>query len=166
VVPQQIDLFSGTIIENIALGDPEPDLGRILFLAKKLGIDEFIEKLPNTYNSIVVEQGTNFSGGQQQRLAIARALYRNPEILILDEATSSLDPASEQKVQETLGWFKAQGKTIILIAHRLSTIKHCDQILVLNKGKLVEQGNHLELLENEGHYARLWEYHAASTLQH
>ena len=107
VVPQQIDLFSGTIIENIALGDPEPDLGRILFLAKKLGIDEFIEKLPNTYNSIVVEQGTNFSGGQQQRLAIARALYRNPEILILDEATSSLDPASEQKVQEILGWFKA-----------------------------------------------------------
>jgi ABC-type bacteriocin transporter len=166
VVPQQIDLFSGTIIENIAIGDPEPDLGRILFLAKLVGIDEFIEKLPNTYNSIVVEQGTNFSGGQKQRLAIARALYRNPEILILDEATSSLDPASEQKVQETLGWFKAQGKTIIVIAHRLSTIKHCDQILVLSKGKLVEQGNHFELLENEGHYARLWDYHAASTLQH
>ncbi|GAB2676004.1 peptidase domain-containing ABC transporter [Flavihumibacter cheonanensis] len=164
VVPQHIDLFSGTIIENIAIGDPEPDLGRILFLAKLLGIDEFIEKLPNTYNSIVVEQGTNFSGGQKQRLAIARALYRNPEILILDEATSSLDPASEQKVQETLGWFKAQGKTIIVIAHRLSTIKHCDQILVLSKGKLVEQGNHFELLENEGHYARLWDYHAASTL--
>lgn len=166
VVPQQIDLFSGTILENIAIGDPEPDLGRILFLAKLLGIDEFIEKLPNTYNSVVVEQGTNFSGGQKQRLAIARALYRNPEILILDEATSSLDPANEQKVQETLGWFKAQGKTIILIAHRLSTIRNCDQILVLNKGKLVEQGRHFELLEQEGHYARLWEYNAASTLQH
>jgi ATP-binding cassette subfamily B protein len=165
VVPQDIDLFSGTILENIAIGEDEPDLGRIIFLSKKLGTDEFIEKLPNSYNSRVVEQGTNFSGGQKQRLAIARALYRNPEILILDEATSSLDPASEQKVQDTLNWFKAQGKTILLIAHRLSTVKHCDQILVLNKGTLVEQGNHFELLENQGLYSRLWNHHSGSTHQ-
>jgi ATP-binding cassette subfamily B protein len=159
VVPQHIDLFSGTIIENIAIGDNEPDMQRILFLSKMIGIDEFIEKLPNTYNSIVSEQGVNLSGGQRQRLAIARALYRNPEILILDEATSSLDPVSEQKVQDTLNWFKAQGKTVIIIAHRLTTIKKCDNILVLNQGKLVEQGSHNQLMQSNGHYKGLWNYH-------
>ena len=162
VVPQHIDLFSGTIIENIAIGDNEPDMQRILFLSKMIGIDEFIEKLPNTYNSIVSEQGVNLSGGQRQRLAIARALYRNPEILILDEATSSLDPVSEQKVQDTLNWFKAQGKTVIIIAHRLTTIKKCDNILVLNQGKLVEQGSHNQLLQINGYYTNLWSYHTAS----
>jgi ATP-binding cassette subfamily B protein len=107
----------------------------------------------------VSEQGVNLSGGQRQRLAIARALYRNPEILILDEATSSLDPVSEQKVQDTLNWFKAQGKTVIIIAHRLTTIKKCDNILVLNQGKLVEQGSHNQLMQSNGHYKGLWNYH-------
>ncbi|HET9056999.1 MAG TPA: peptidase domain-containing ABC transporter [Chitinophagaceae bacterium] len=162
VVPQHIDLFSGTIIDNIAVGDYEPDMQRILTLSKMLGINEFVEKLPNTYNSIISEQGVNLSGGQRQRLAIARALYRNPEILILDEATSSLDPTSEQKVQHTLDWFKAQGKTIIIIAHRLTTIKHCDSILVLHNGKLVEQGSHGDLLQTDSHYTRLWSYHTAT----
>ena len=162
VVPQTIDLFSGTIIDNIALGEQEPDIKKILFLCKMIGIDEFIEKLPNTYNSIVSEQGVNLSGGQRQRIAIARALYRNPEILILDEATSSLDPASEQKVQDTLHWFKAQGKTIIIIAHRLTTIKKCDRILVLHQGKLVEEGAHDKLLVQNGHYAGLWDYQTAT----
>lgn len=161
VVPQHIDLFGGTIVDNIAVGDYDPDMQRILFLSKMIGIDEFIEKLPNTYNSIVSEQGVNLSGGQRQRLAIARALYRNPEILILDEATSSLDPTSEQKVQETLNWFKAQSKTIIIIAHRLTTIKNCENILVLHQGKLVEEGSHHELLESNGHYTKLWSYHTA-----
>jgi ABC-type bacteriocin transporter len=162
VVPQHIDLFSGTITDNIAIGDYEPDLQRVLMLCKMLGIDEFIEKLPNTYNSIVSEQGVNLSGGQRQRLAIARALYRNPEILILDEATSSLDPASEQKVQDTLNWFKLQNKTIIIIAHRLTTIKLCDKILVLYKGNLVEEGSHNELVQTNGHYTQLWSYHTAT----
>lgn len=162
VVPQHIDLFGGTIVDNIALGDYEPDMQRILFLSTMIGIDEFIKKLPNTYNSIVSEQGVNLSGGQRQRLAIARALYRNPEILILDEATSSLDPTSEQKVQDTLSWFKVQGKTIIIIAHRLTTIKNCDKILVLNQGKLVEQGSHNDLLQLNGHYTQLWSYHSAT----
>lgn len=162
VVPQHIDLFTGTITSNIAVGDYNPDMDKVLTLSKLIGIDEFIEKLPNTYNSLVSEQGVNLSGGQRQRLAIARALYRNPEILILDEATSSLDPTSEQKVQDTLNWFKEKGKTIIIIAHRLSTIKNCDQILVLNQGKLIEQGSHNELLPTNGHYTKLWNYHSAS----
>jgi ATP-binding cassette subfamily B protein len=127
-----------------------------------LGTDEFINQLPNTYNSMVNEQGVNLSGGQKQRIAIARALYRNPDILILDEATSSLDPTSEQKVQDALNWFKEQAKTIIIIAHRLTTIKKCDTILVLNKGKLVEQGSHNYLLSMNGHYSKLWGYHTAN----
>jgi ATP-binding cassette subfamily B protein len=132
---------------------------RILGLSTMLGINDFVEKLPNTYNTYLSEQGINLSGGQRQRIAIARALYRNPEILILDEATSSLDPASEQKVGNTLQWFKQQGKTVIIIAHRLTTIKNCDTILVLSNGKLVEEGTHKELIIKEGHYANLWTYH-------
>jgi ATP-binding cassette subfamily B protein len=159
VVPQHIDLFAGSIIDNIALGDLEPDMQRILGLSTMLGINDFVEKLPNTYNTYLSEQGINLSGGQRQRIAIARALYRNPEILILDEATSSLDPASEQKVGNTLQWFKQQGKTVIIIAHRLTTIKNCDTILVLSNGKLVEEGTHKELIIKEGHYANLWTYH-------
>lgn len=157
-VPQNIDLFAGTVIENIALGDYEPDMQRILGLSQMLGINEFIEKLPNTYGSILNEQGVNLSGGQRQRLAIARALYRMPEILILDEATSSLDPVSEQKVQDVLKLFKEKGKTIIIIAHRLTTVKNCDSIAVLQNGKLVEQGSHNELFLTGGYYKKMWEY--------
>ena len=161
VVPQHIDLFAGSIVENITIGDAEPDLQRVLGLSKMLGIHDFVEKLPNNYNSYLSEQGVNLSGGQRQRIAIARALYRNPEILILDEATSSLDPVSEQKVQDTLQWFQQQGKTIIVIAHRLSTVKNCDSILVLHQGKLVQEGSHESLLNTDGPYARLWEYNSS-----
>ncbi|MEO7531645.1 MAG: ATP-binding cassette domain-containing protein, partial [Sediminibacterium sp.] len=163
VVPQQIDLFAGTVAENISIGDTEPDMERILFLSGKLGIHDFVEKLPASYNTLLNEQGINLSGGQRQRIAIARALYRNPEILILDEATASLDPASEQKVQETLAWFKQMGKTIIIIAHRLSTIRHCDEIIVLKAGRLIEQGSHYKLLESKGEYYQLWQYHSGTT---
>lgn len=162
VVPQQIDLFVGTIIENIAIGEFEPNLQKIISLSKLLGIDEFVEQLPATYNTILNENGVNLSGGQRQRVAIARALYRNPEILILDEATASLDSGSEQKVQQTLDWFKNQGKTIIIIAHRLSTIQHCDFILVLDKGKLIEKGNHSELINHNGLYKKMWSQFAGS----
>lgn len=161
VVPQEIDLFAGTIVENIAIGDEEVNLQKVIVLSQLLGINEFIEKLPNTYYSVISEQGVNLSGGQKQRLAIARALYRNPEILILDEATSSLDPVSEQKVQQTLQWFLQQNKTIIIIAHRLTTIKSCDKIVVLASGKFVESGTHQSLLQDEqSAYAKLWKYNA------
>jgi ATP-binding cassette subfamily B protein len=156
VIPQKIDLFAGTIIENIAIGEREPDLQRILHLSYSLGVNEFVEKLPDGYNAILNEQGINLSGGQRQRLAIARALYRNPEILILDEATSSLDPQSEQKVLETLAWFRNQNKTIIIIAHKLSLIKNADHIIFLKDGEVAEQGSHDELLCRRGHYEKLF----------
>lgn len=156
VVPQNIDLFNGTVVENIAIGDADPDLQKILFLSKLTGIDEFIEELPSSYYSIISEQGNNLSGGQRQRVALARALYRNPEILILDEATSHLDPASEQKIQQAIQWFKEQGKTVVLIAHRLTTVRLCDKIVVISDGKVAEEGVHQELLDLGGHYARLW----------
>jgi ATP-binding cassette subfamily B protein len=157
VVPQQIDLFAGTVIENIAIGDYEPEMHSILELSKMLGISDFIEQLPSGYNALLGEQGVNLSGGQRQRIAIARALYRNPEILILDEATSNLDQLSESKVQATLEWFKSKGKTIILIAHRLNTIKNCDEILVLKEGKLVEKGTHNILsINTESYYYKFW----------
>ncbi|WP_394803657.1 peptidase domain-containing ABC transporter [Niabella hibiscisoli] len=162
VVPQHIDLFAGTIIENIAIGEYEPDIQKILFLCKLTGINEFIEKLSANYHTLLNEQGVNLSGGQRQRLAIVRALYRNPEILILDEATSSLDPASEILTKQALQWFQQQGKTLIIIAHRLSTIRTCDTILVMQNGKLVESGVHEELLRSDNIYASLWKFHSGS----
>ena len=114
VVPQNIDLFAGSIIENIAIGEAEPDMEKLLFLCRLTGVNDFIEKLPATYNTVLSEHGTNLSGGQKQRLAIVRALYRNPEILILDEATSSLDPASEEKIQKRSIGLSSQAKQSLL----------------------------------------------------
>ena len=157
VVPQQIDLFSGNVIENIAFGEDFPDMQRVIDLAKQLGILSFIEQLPNRFQTHLGENGSQLSGGQRQRIAIARALYKNPEILILDEATSSLDTDSEQVIQATLNELKRTGKTLIVIAHRLSTIAHSDTILVLKNGQLIEQGTHRELLARETTYKAMWE---------
>jgi len=156
VVPQQIDLFSGNVIENIAVGDYEPDIQRIIELCKQLGIMSFIESLPNGFNTYLGENGASLSGGQKQRIAIARALYKQPEILILDEATSSLDPTAEQYVQQAISYLRNQGKTVILIAHRLSTVQSADKIIVLQQGKLVEEGTHAALMSSEGKYYNLW----------
>ena len=157
VVPQQIDLFSGNVIENIAFGEDFPDMQRVIDLTKQLGILSFIEQLPNGFQTHLGENGSQLSGGQRQRIAIARALYKNPEILILDEATSSLDTDSEQVIQATLNELKRTGKTLIVIAHRLSTIAHSDTILVLKNGQLIEQGTHQELLARETTYKGMWE---------
>lgn len=155
-VPQQIELFAGTIAENIALGDFDPDMKRIIELSEKLGIREFVEKLPNSYMTQIGEHGVSLSGGERQRIAIARALYKNPEILIFDEATSSLDSISEKCIKETLTKLAEEGKTIIIIAHRLSTVKNADTIIVLEDGKMVETGNHSALLKANGVYSKLW----------
>ncbi|MBB6236083.1 ATP-binding cassette subfamily B protein [Pedobacter sp. AK013] len=156
VVPQKIDLFAGNVIENIAIGDYEPNMQQIIGICTQLGIIDFIEALPEGFQTYLGENGASLSGGQKQRIAIARALYRNPEILILDEATSSLDSASEQYVQRTIDLLRTQKKTIIIIAHRLPTIRKADKIIVLDKGKVVEEGSHAEMMVANSHYAKLW----------
>ncbi len=157
VVPQRLDLFTGTLIENIAVGEFSPDLTRIIDICHSLGMQKFIEKLPSGFNSLIGENGTTLSGGEKQRIAIARALYRNPEILLFDEATSSLDNESEQFVQDTIKNLKNQGKTILIIAHRLSTVLHADHIAVLEKGLVVEEGTHSLLWQKQGRYFKMWQ---------
>lgn len=157
VVPQKIDLFAGNVIDNIAVGRFDPDMEKIITICRKLGILTFIEELPNGFETYLGENGASLSGGQKQRIAIARALYKDPEILILDEATSSLDSASEQYVQQTIDYLREENKTVILIAHRLSTVFKADKICVLEKGMLVEEGSHKELLIRGNHYLKLWE---------
>lgn len=156
-VPQQLELFAGNVVENIALGELNPEMEKILEICKALGLMEFIEKLPAGFNTYLGENGAQLSGGQKQRLAIARALYRDPEILILDEATSSLDSQSESFVLSTIQRLKNEGKTILLIAHRLSTVINADKIVVLSEGKLIEQGSHSELYFQEGKYFQMWQ---------
>ncbi|WP_373831132.1 peptidase domain-containing ABC transporter [Bacteroides heparinolyticus] len=155
-VPQQIELFAGTIVENIAVGDLHPDMRRITDLIDQLGLRKFIERLPEGLNTFIGEHGASLSGGERQRIAIARALYKEPEILIFDEATSSLDTTAERYVKQTLEALAEQGKTVIIIAHRLTTVKDADHIVVLDKGQVVETGTHGELFKAGGIYSRLW----------
>ena len=156
VVPQKIDLFAGNVIENIAIGDLEPDVESIIDICNQVGIMEFIEGLPNGLDTYLGENGAALSGGQKQRVAIARALYKKPEILVLDEATSSLDSGSESFVQKTLEKLRKEKKTVIIIAHRLSTVVDADTIMVLDKGKVLEYGSHEFLYAQKGAYHRLW----------
>lgn len=156
-VPQQLDLFSGTIVQNIALGEYSPDIKKIVEICSKLGIIPFIESLPNGFETYVGEHGVGLSGGEKQRIAIARALYRNPEILVMDEATSSLDSHSEHTVQKAISEFNMQGKTVIIIAHRLSTVMTADKIVILEKGKLIEEGTHTDLYKEGTLYYNMWQ---------
>lgn len=157
VVPQKIDLFGGNVVENIAVGEFQPDMERIMKICKSIGILSFVENLPNSFATYLGENGATLSGGQKQRIAIARALYKQPEILVLDEATSSLDSTSENFVQKTIANLREKDKTIIVIAHRLSTVVHADKIVVLDKGEVIEEGNHSELYNSQGHYYKLWQ---------
>jgi len=154
VVLQENVLFNRSIRDNIALADPALPIDRVMTAARLAGAHDFILALPQGYDTIVEERGTNFSGGQRQRLAIARALIANPRILILDEATSALDAESEEIVQRNLKAIAA-GRTVVIIAHRLSAIRQCDRILTLDKGRIVESGTHDELLRLGGRYAAL-----------
>ncbi|WP_276358916.1 peptidase domain-containing ABC transporter [Daejeonella sp. H1SJ63] len=156
VVPQRIDLFAVNVIENIAIGDDSPNMSKILSICKRLGMVEFIEQLPQGFNTQLGENGANISGGQKQRIAIARAMYRDPEILILDEASSSLDPVSERYVQDTIDFLLAENKTVIIISHRLSSIQKAGKIIVLKNGQVAEEGKHAELIAFRGEYFRLW----------
>jgi ATP-binding cassette subfamily B protein len=150
-VLQENHLFDDTIARNIAIGDEEPDMDRVLWAARVANAHEFIDRLPLGYETRVGETGVAVSGGQRQRIAIARAVYQRPPVLIFDEATSSLDTESERAIQENLEQL-LKGRTSFIIAHRLSTIRNADVILVLEQGKLVEHGTHDELMQRQGLY--------------
>lgn len=157
VVPQEVLLFGGTIAENIAYGKPGATLGEVESAARQANAHEFIEKLPNGYQTPVGDRGFQLSGGQRQRVAIARAILKDPAILILDEATSALDPEGEQLVHSALAKLM-EGRTTLIVAHRLSTVRGADRIAVLEDGEVVELGTHAELLAKErGLYRTLWE---------
>lgn len=156
-VPQQVELFTGTLADNIAVGEFTPDLVRIGGIVSELGLDTFVRELPDGLNTQVGEHGFSLSGGERQRVAVARSLYRSPKVLILDEATSSLDSLSERYVLDTVRRQVSQGITVIVIAHRLSTIQEADKIIVLDQGKVVEEGRHEDLLEVAGKYRQLWD---------
>ena len=155
-VPQQLNLFSGNIIDNIAVGDFQPNMEYIVNIIQQLGLIPFVEKLPNGFNTQIGENGTSLSGGEKQRLAIARAMYKNPEIFIFDEATSSLDSDSEQHVKAVIQNLKQQGKTILIIAHRLSTVIDADKIAILENGQLIEEGTHQTLYKKGTRYFEMW----------
>lgn len=155
-VSQDVFLFHGTVAENIAYGNFDATLTEIIQAAKLAECDDFIQQLPQGYDTIVGERGQKLSGGQRQRIAIARGILKNPPILILDEATSAVDNETEAAIQKSLQVI-TKDRTTIAIAHRLSTIRNCNRIYVMDKGQIVEQGKHEELLALEGIYHSLWE---------
>lgn len=156
VVLQDSFLFRGTVRENIAMARPDASLEEVVYMARLAGADEFVEKLPQGFDTQLEENAVNLSGGQKQRLAIARALITRPRFLILDEATSALDPDSEAIFMDNLAGI-AHGRTVVIVSHRLSTLASCDRILVMEDGCIVDAGQHAELLERSAIYRHLWD---------
>lgn len=162
-VPQEPMMFHRTIADNIAFGRPGASLAEVKTAAKQAYADNFIEKLPKTYGTMVGERGTKLSGGQRQRIAIARAIIKNAPILVLDEATSALDSESEKLIQDAMDKLMV-GRTAVVVAHRLSTIAKLDRIIVLDDGQIVEDGTHQELIKLNGKYAKLWQQQSGGFL--
>lgn len=147
-------LFSESVAENIAIGDDDIDKERLYNAAAIANIHDFIEELPSGYNTVIGKEGSGISQGQKQRILIARAVYKSPDFIFFDEATNSLDANNESEIMRNLERF-FEGRTVVVVAHRLSTVQNADQIVVLDKGKIVETGNHQELLNQKGYYYTL-----------
>ncbi|NVK39538.1 MAG: ATP-binding cassette domain-containing protein, partial [Gammaproteobacteria bacterium] len=155
VVPQDTVLFISTLLENVRYGRPNASDDEVKHAIKLAHLEDFVARLPNGYDTEVGERGLKLSGGEKQRVAIARTILKQPSILLFDEATSSLDSASEKAVLDAINEV-SQGKSSVVIAHRLSTVVNAHRILVLDKGKIIEQGNHKTLIAQQGRYADLW----------
>ncbi len=156
LVPQSPDLFAGTVLENLAIGDPAPDVDRLALACEQVGLLEAIERMPSGWLTPVGERGMALSGGERQRLAIVRALYRQPDVLLLDEATSALDALHERLVLDTIRDAARRGTTVILVAHRRSAVEISDHVVLLRRGRVVQTGRHGELARGSGPYAMLW----------
>jgi ATP-binding cassette subfamily B protein len=163
IVPQDTVLFNDTIGYNIAYGDPTASIEAVHEAARAAQIDAFIKRLPDGYETQVGERGLKLSGGEKQRVAIARTLLKRPAMLIFDEATSALDSKTERAFQEEL-LSLAKNRTTLIIAHRLSTVIHADQILVMDHGQIIERGTHSALLSANGRYAEMWQMQERATI--
>jgi ATP-binding cassette subfamily B protein len=156
IVPQDTVLFNDTVYYNIAYGHPEADREAVIEAARLAQIHDFVDGLPDGYDTVVGERGLKLSGGEKQRVAIARTILKDPKILLFDEATSALDTKTEREIQRSLHEV-SRGRTTLMIAHRLSTVVDADQILVMEEGRIVERGRHDALLASGGRYAEMWQ---------
>jgi len=163
LVSQDVFLFEGSVRDNIAYADPHASEAQIIDAATAAEAIQFINELPDGLDTLVGERGVKLSGGQRQRLSLARAILKNPPILILDEATSAVDNETEAAIQRSLATV-SKGRTVLVVAHRLSTIVGADNIVVLDAGKVVEQGSHAELIANNGYYGRQWQVQTGGAL--
>jgi ATP-binding cassette subfamily B protein IrtB len=156
VVFQDVYLFHDTVYNNIKIGNNDASRDQVIAAAKSAQCHEFIKKLGNGYDTMVGEGGSTLSGGEKQRISIARAILKDAPIVLLDEATASLDPENELLIQNAISEL-VKSKTLIVIAHRLSTIAHADKILVIDNGRIIERGKHAELIKKGGLYSRMWD---------